>query len=39
MRELTQDNAPIFEALERFKHMRVVPLTCRDTNGEGEIQN
>ena len=25
MRELTQDNAPIFEALERFKHMRVVP--------------
>ena len=25
MRELTQDNATIFEALERFKHMRVVP--------------
>jgi len=25
VRELTQDNAPIFEALERFKHMRVVP--------------
>ena len=25
MRELTQDKAPIFEALERFKQMRVVP--------------
>ena len=39
MRELTQDKAPIFEALERFKQMRVSPLTCRDTKGEEEIRN
>ena len=30
---LDQRRAPIYEALERFRQMRVVPLTCPVTSG------
>ena len=39
MRELDQERAPIYEALEKFRKMRVVPLMCRDTKGEEAIRN
>ena len=35
----SQKRAPIYEALERFRRNRVVPLMYRDTNTEGAIRN
>ena len=36
---LDQNKAPIYEALEKFKKMRVVPLVFRDIKGAEEMQN
>lgn len=34
-----QQHAPIYEALERFRKKRVVPLMCRDIKEEEEIRS
>ena len=34
-----QSRAPIFEALERYKSMRIVPFDVPDTKEEKEIRN
>ena len=39
MGELSQENAPIYEALENLRKMRVVPLMCRDTKEAGGIRS
>ena len=36
---LDQRRAPIYEALERFRQMRVVPLMCPATSGAGATRN
>ena len=35
--ELDQTRAPIYEALEKFREMRVVPFDVRDTSTERAI--
>ncbi len=41
MKNLSQENAPIYEALERFRRMRIVPFDVmfRDISTEEEIKN
>ena len=39
MKNLSQENAPIYEALERFRRMRIVRLMFRDISTEEEIKN
>ena len=36
---LDQRRAPIYEALERFRQMRVVPLMCRATSAAGATRS
>ena len=36
---LDQRRAPIYEALEQFRQMRVVPLTCRATSAGGATRS
>ena len=36
---MSQEKAPIYEALEQFRRKVIVPLMFRDINTEGEIRN
>ena len=37
--KLDQRRAPIYEALEQFRQMRVVPLMCPATSGAGATRS
>lgn len=39
MEKLSQESAPIYEALEKFRKMRVVPFDVPGHKEEGEIRS